>query len=204
MALIKCKECGKEISDTADVCIHCGSPIEKTIICSECGKEVKSTDKVCPNCGNKLRKEFDVKNISKSNLFKNKKIVTGAIIVVVIIVIAIVANYFINDSGVVESRISLSNVYNQIGCTDYYCDLAEDGSYLEIDSNPLDIDDYSSTTAITLVKDANEALGFGDQLYKRMGRTRALDGTLTDENENVSVSWTYHPDNGIEVIYTLK
>lgn len=27
MALIKCKDCGKEISDTRDVCIHCGCPI---------------------------------------------------------------------------------------------------------------------------------------------------------------------------------
>lgn len=29
MALIKCKECGKEISDKATACIHCGCPIEK-------------------------------------------------------------------------------------------------------------------------------------------------------------------------------
>lgn len=29
MALIKCKECGKEFSDTADVCIHCGCPLGK-------------------------------------------------------------------------------------------------------------------------------------------------------------------------------
>ena len=27
MALIKCKECGKEISDTANKCIHCGCPL---------------------------------------------------------------------------------------------------------------------------------------------------------------------------------
>lgn len=27
MALIKCKECGKEISDKAKVCPHCGNPI---------------------------------------------------------------------------------------------------------------------------------------------------------------------------------
>lgn len=26
MALIKCVECGKEISDTTDICIHCGAP----------------------------------------------------------------------------------------------------------------------------------------------------------------------------------
>ena len=28
MALIKCPECGKEISDKARACIHCGYPIE--------------------------------------------------------------------------------------------------------------------------------------------------------------------------------
>lgn len=29
MALIKCAECGRDISDTCDKCIHCGCPIEK-------------------------------------------------------------------------------------------------------------------------------------------------------------------------------
>lgn len=29
MALIKCPECGREISDRAEACIHCGCPIEK-------------------------------------------------------------------------------------------------------------------------------------------------------------------------------
>lgn len=31
MALIKCKECGKNISDTTPACIHCGLPIEDNI-----------------------------------------------------------------------------------------------------------------------------------------------------------------------------
>ena len=32
MALIKCVECGKEISDKANACIHCGSTINiKTV-----------------------------------------------------------------------------------------------------------------------------------------------------------------------------
>lgn len=31
MALIKCPECGKEISDKAKVCIHCGYPISEII-----------------------------------------------------------------------------------------------------------------------------------------------------------------------------
>lgn len=29
MALIKCSECGKEISDKAKVCMNCGCPIRK-------------------------------------------------------------------------------------------------------------------------------------------------------------------------------
>ena len=31
MALIKCPECGKEISDRAQACIHCGCPIQTQI-----------------------------------------------------------------------------------------------------------------------------------------------------------------------------
>lgn len=29
MALIKCPECGKDISDKAKVCIHCGYPLDE-------------------------------------------------------------------------------------------------------------------------------------------------------------------------------
>lgn len=41
--LIKCNECGKEISDKASACIHCGCPIEKNIQLSNDG---------CPLCKN--------------------------------------------------------------------------------------------------------------------------------------------------------
>jgi len=30
MALIKCDDCSKEISDKSSVCIHCGCPVKKT------------------------------------------------------------------------------------------------------------------------------------------------------------------------------
>ena len=58
MALIKCPECGKEISDKATNCIYCGSILKKeenldnTIQkCSECGEILSETDEVCPKCG---------------------------------------------------------------------------------------------------------------------------------------------------------
>ena len=31
MALIKCPECGREVSDKAAACIHCGFPLEKEL-----------------------------------------------------------------------------------------------------------------------------------------------------------------------------
>lgn len=38
MALIKCPECGREISDKAKMCIHCGYPLDKL------GKEASQND----------------------------------------------------------------------------------------------------------------------------------------------------------------
>lgn len=35
MALIKCPECGKEISDKSDKCIHCGFPLRSTPLLQE-------------------------------------------------------------------------------------------------------------------------------------------------------------------------
>ena len=32
MALIKCPECGKEVSDKSEICIYCGYPIKDFIL----------------------------------------------------------------------------------------------------------------------------------------------------------------------------
>lgn len=39
MALIKCPECSKEISDKCDICINCGYPIKNATICNLNGKK---------------------------------------------------------------------------------------------------------------------------------------------------------------------
>ncbi len=54
MALIKCPECGKEISDKSVSCINCGFPIQaskETIICPECGNTIEEGKKICGYCG---------------------------------------------------------------------------------------------------------------------------------------------------------
>lgn len=56
MALIKCNECGKEISDKAKICPHCGFE-NNLIICPECKKEIKNNVNTCPNCGYEMQKK---------------------------------------------------------------------------------------------------------------------------------------------------
>lgn len=58
MALIKCPECGREISDKAESCPNCGYPIKK----QDCNEEANTNEKLtdedmqeCPNCHFALR-----------------------------------------------------------------------------------------------------------------------------------------------------
>ncbi len=55
MALIKCPECGKEISDQAPACIHCGYPLNKTVQSGNFtysgGGNPTSNAPRCPTCG---------------------------------------------------------------------------------------------------------------------------------------------------------
>ena len=37
MALIKCPECGKDVSSNARTCPNCGEPIDTSIRCPKCG-----------------------------------------------------------------------------------------------------------------------------------------------------------------------
>lgn len=50
----------------------------------------------------------------------------------------------------------------------------------------------------------NGKCGFPDSVYKRMMSTSALMGQQSEENKKFRVSWTYHPDRGLEVLYEKK
>lgn len=83
-------------------------------------------------------------------------------------------------------------------------EVASDGSYLIVDTNPYNIEDFYDADFLEALKTINTELGFSDALYEKMLQTRALDGRQTDENDKISVSWTYHPDNGLQVMYEKK
>ena len=47
-------------------------------------------------------------------------------------------------------------------------------------------------------------LGFSSAVIDRMSNTRALDGTLDAEGKNCNVTWTYHPDDGLQMVFEAE
>lgn len=64
MAMIKCQVCGKDISDKAAKCPHCGY-VSGGKFCPDCGASINENSNVCVHCGYVLKL-----NKSKKNVFK--------------------------------------------------------------------------------------------------------------------------------------
>lgn len=61
VALIKCRECGKEMSDRAKLCPNCG--IENNFMfCPECDKQLSRKANMCPGCGYSFERNIERKS----------------------------------------------------------------------------------------------------------------------------------------------
>lgn len=104
---------------------------------------------------------------------------------------------------VVKSGPDFEAVYDEY-CESDWATLARDGSYLSVDTNPDNIDDYYDIVALLSIPLINEALGLPESLWEDMNHTRALDGRQTADFDDITVSWSYHPDNGLQITYKAK
>lgn len=96
----------------------------------------------------------------------------------------------------------LQAIYLQY-CDPSYASVAADGSYLSIDTDPdSSYLDYEEEALLAIFA-VNEELDIPDSVIEKMGSTRALDGVQTQICGDIEVRWSYHPDNGLEVIYSL-
>lgn len=74
MAIIKCPECGHEISDKAPFCPSCGVAIANHItICTKCGKVYFKSEAECPNCHQSSRIANETSNASNDTLSQIQK-----------------------------------------------------------------------------------------------------------------------------------
>jgi len=78
----------------------------------------------------------------------------------------------------------------------YFPAASGDASSVQINISGTDI--YSMQTKLSSML---KELGFSSAVMERMQLTRALDGTLTAQGTNCNVSWTYHPDHGLNMVF---
>ncbi len=121
MALVKCRECGKEMSDQAKVCPHCGYD-NFLFVCPECGYKIEDKSVLtCPNCGIKIKTGINKDKIKKVWL-KNKNI-SLIVLVIVLIVISFIIFKVISNSQYknlpIKVDISMTSYYGNI---DYILD----------------------------------------------------------------------------------
>lgn len=83
--------------------------------------------------------------------------------------------------------------------------IGDDASYLQADTNIYDLDDYSNSSTWDSIKEMNKKLGLPDSLWNDMLQTSWSMGKQKEKFEDlgIEVSWTYHPDKGLEVTYKL-
>ena len=113
----------------------------------------------------------------------------------------VAADYTYTINGTEERR---EKTFKEI-CDEYnnyiYITAAADYSYLYADTNPYDSEDAFDEDTYQSIKAINEELGFSDAVFTKMGETRSIDGRQTESNDRYTVSWSYHPDYGLEVLY---
>lgn len=85
-----------------------------------------------------------------------------------------------------------------------FCTVSSDGSCLIIDTNPLDIEEYTESGSREAIAEINKRLNVPEYVYEHMSSTRAIDGMQSYEDDNINIRWTFHPDNGLEIIYSSK
>jgi len=88
-----------------------------------------------------------------------------------------------------------------------WIEIASDGSFIRLDTNPRNVDGGDISILAPALADLDlilEELDFTAATRERMTATRALDGRQEAENDSFRASWTFHPNNGLVVIFEIN
>ena len=157
-------------------------------------EQIKELTDEVEHIENDTSKEYDEQvtqeETTKKKLSKKKLGIIVAIVAVVAIVLLIV--FMPNKFDKVENK-----------CTQIAGYITTGKGYFKIETNPDNWPFMNADDALAAIRYANDELGFPG-VYSQMLNTSAIMGRQTDENSKYKVSWTYHPDDGLTVIYSKK
>lgn len=199
-----CVYCGKEIIDeNASFCPSCGKKLDLNIKVTN-DLKTDNSDVVGKNKSEdektdiKKEKESTIaekapKNENNSEKKKNVLVFIGvaASIIILIIIVSLVTS---------NQKMNLQDIYKQEDST--YCSISDDGNSITVDTDPNDIGDNEE--GWPTVKSVDDLLDLPDSLETKFSNTRAIDGNQTETYGRVTVSWTYDPDSGLNVVYELN
>ena len=106
----------------------------------------------------------------------------------------------------VKTKIDFKALYEGVDSdVKYGWSVGSDGSYLSADTNVYNLDDYSNSSIWASIKEMNKKLGLPASLAEDMSQTTWSMGRQTQKFSSIGieVTWTYHPDKGMEVTYKL-
>ena len=212
---MQCTKCGMDLLAGQKFCPKCGNKIQvmEHRTCVNCNSVIGANMKFCPNCGSTGdNNKFYVQQKKKLLPFYKKPIfIIGAILIVVLLILLVSGGGGKEKNGenspklseTEKSAVALTEIYEEY-CSGTWATIAADGSCLTIDTNPYDKDDYIDYEAYMAILSVNKELALPEALGQRMQSTSALDGRQEYDTEKYTISWKYHPDKGLEVIYEIN
>lgn len=134
---------------------------------------------------------------------ERKKIIIGGVILLVIVVLAAVFLIPSKFERVKSEAVQIAGMVS--GSGDYFMIDTYPDSYKNMDEVLASILlPQAQEDALEAIRYVNKELGFDGSVYSLMMKTTALMGRQTEENNKYKISWTYHPDEGLEVTYRKK
>lgn len=192
-------------------CPDCGR-INLGMYCDTCNRSLSSA---CAVSGEESSDETRQDAVSIDTLYrmeeekKRRRIIIIAAVLIAVVLLLVLSMFKSSGSQ------NFSEMFPDYA-SNSWCTISSDGSWMSMDTNPLDIDPdkasgeksfvYSAVMSSCLrdIEKVNEKLGFSSALMQKMNTTTWSMGRQSDSNNKYSVSWTYHPDKGLEVMYEIK
>ena len=135
-----CSNCGKEIDNNAEVCIHCGCKQNKVNkYCTNCGAEINENAEICVKCGCKIKKN-NVDDVLAGFSGGTRQKLVAALLAFFLGVFGVHDFYLgYNKNGIIKLVCTLTGIGALITSVWAIIDLVKilTGSKLDADGNPL-------------------------------------------------------------------
>ena len=170
----------KSDDETVLHCIHCGATIfPGQAFCSRCGAYIT-----------------DGHSGQLTHAVRINKFIKASIIGIFAFVALAIVVALLPPGG------NLQSVYDRY-CSEEFASISEGGSQLVIDTNPENEVNFYNQDAFEAIEKVNEEIGLPIEVATDMKNTSAGEGTQRVAVHDVEVMWSYHPDSGLEVVYTV-